>query len=156
MKRFSFPLARVLDYRRQAEDLERGRLEALVARHQRLIARAGEDARRSREVRSEPLTRTLVASVDLQRAWAYADLLERSRVEALAEAACIEQQVRAQRAVVLEARRARRLLEILREKKLARHARLEARDQESLAGELHLARLGREPAHLPSESKKTI
>lgn len=151
MKRFSFPLERVLEYRRQLEEIEIGRLHLLIAERQRLLDQAGRLGREAQRVRTEPISRPILPALELRRGYEYAESLRRSRESTLARAEVADQQRRAQLQVVIEARRNTRLLELLRAKRLRRHARLADRQQETLAGELYLAALGREGLLRPSK-----
>jgi hypothetical protein len=77
----------------------------------------------------------------------------------------VARDIELQRKVVADARRARRLLEILRQKKFAAHARLSLREEDAIAADLHLAKLSREragepgtdrPIHLPKPAKNKL
>ncbi len=154
MKRFSFALERVLGYRRQVEEVERARLAGLALRRSDLLAQArlaqqeSQTARRmvqnspelphvpSRQRRAPP-----IQGMDLRWAYEYAASMQRYREQIIAQADRTEADWRRQLAVVLEGRRKTRLLELLRAKKLRQHRRLSGREQETLDGELHLAKL---------------
>ncbi len=144
MKRFAFSLQRVLEFRRQIEERERGLLESLGTRRRRLLEQAAQHEEESRRARAEPVQRSFLAGLDLRYAYQYAQALGRARKEALAEAERVDQQRQQQLGVVIEARRNTRLLEMLRSKRLRRRLRLADREQEAIAGELHLAKLRRD------------
>ncbi|HYM09663.1 MAG TPA: hypothetical protein VEU62_02980 [Bryobacterales bacterium] len=150
MKRFSFSLERVLEFRRQLEELERGRLQSLEARRVSLLQRAGEMAAEARLCRLRPASQAAISALDLRSAYDYAQALGRAREETLGEAARVAQQRQAQMVTVIQARRGVKLLEILRSKQLRRHMRLADREMEAVASELHLAKLGREGRPVPS------
>jgi|GEM_PF-1213657 len=156
MKKFSFALDRVLDFRRQVEEIERSRLAALAAQRSLLLEEAQEKRRQSRAVRLTPFSRSTFPALDLQYAYNYANWLERSREAALGRAERVEQRRREQMGIVIEARRKTRLLEILRAKKLARHSQASGREQENLIADLHLAKLTRESADCARVSPKKI
>ena len=139
MKRFSFPLDRVLEFRRQIQELESGKLQALAAQRGRLLDRAGEIHQQARFIRAESVSCRTAFAGELQHAHEYVQALGRARETALAQADSVERQRKQQMTVVIEARRNTRLLELLRAKRLRRHAAMAAREQEALAGELFLA-----------------
>ncbi len=140
MKRFSFSLERVLEYRRQVEDVERARLAGLVAGRSRLLDQAAEVRQESQAARLMVQT-CRIQGTDLRRAYEYASSLERHREQIIVQADRVDADRRSQLAVVLEARRQTRLLELLRSKKLRQYRRLADREQENLAGELYLAKI---------------
>jgi len=144
MKRFTFSLERVLDFRRQQQDVERLRLEALAAERRRLEQDAVRMLEQSRSTRTECASTASLSALELRQAYEYSNALRRSRDEALGQAGRVERQRSHQQLLVVAARRNVRLLELLRTRKLARHSRLAGREQEALAGELHLAKLRRE------------
>ena len=136
MKRFSFPLERVLEFRRQIAELEETRLQALVAARRRLLAQAVEMAGQSRLVRLEAATRAAVTTLELQSSYQYAQALERARQSTLDLAEQLERRRMDQLACVLDARRNTRLLELLRAKRLRSHTQLADREEEATAGDL--------------------
>lgn len=144
MKRFAFGLDRVLDFRRQEEEQEIGRLHALYVRRLQLEEHARSLAEQSVQVRASCAAQTVLSAPDLRYAQAYSDSLTRARLEALAEAKRVEEQRRQQIFAVLEARRRVELLKLLRVKRLARHRREAVRQEELLTNELHLSKLQRQ------------
>lgn len=149
MKRFSFPLERVLEFRRQLAELEEARLHALAAARRQLLAQAVEMAKQSRLVRVEATARTAITSLELQSSYEYARALERSRQSTLDRAEQLERQRLDQLTRVLGARRDTRLLELLRAKRLRGHVRLADREAEAIAGDLYLAGLRGKTAGTP-------
>ncbi len=145
MKRFVFPLERVLAFRRQQEDLESGRLAALATERRRLEELAGQQRADSRLVRVRSASAVQLDALEVRQTFESAEGLLRASRRSLELAAQAEQNRLRQLAVVLEARRRVRLLELLRTKKRLRHGRLAGLEQEALAGELHLAKLTRRP-----------
>ena len=144
MKRFLFPLQRVLDYRRQQEDQEKGRLALLAAERTRLEHQADRQQIESREVRAACAAATALPAEVVRQAYESAAALRQARERSLELAREAEGKRLEQLGVVLEARRRVRLLETLRHKKSLLHRRLADRELEAIAGELHLARWQRE------------
>jgi hypothetical protein len=141
MKRFSFRLERVLQFRRQMKELELSRLERLARQRMELTRRAAEYAEQSLLLRSASISRQTAGGLDLRRAHEYAQALRRSGEQALAQAQQVEQQRRKQLKAVIRAGRQVKLLELLRARKLRLHAQLTGREQDALAAELYLAKL---------------
>lgn len=144
MKRFRFPLQRVLEYRRQQEDLERGRLGLLAAERVRLERQAEGQGVESREVRAACAAAGVVPALMVRQAYEVAAGLLRARERSLAQAKQAEQRRLQQLGVVMETRRRVRALELLRHKRKLRHSRAVDQEMEAIAGELHLAKLRRE------------
>ena len=144
MKRFSFSLERVLEFRRQQEELERNRMEALAAQRLHLGQRAIEMEEQSRQARAGCAAGTGVPAIEIRQAFDYAQTLWWAREETLAQRESVERQRREQMQVVIEARRRVQLLEKLRSEQWSRHRKQADREAETLAGELHLAKLRRE------------
>jgi len=154
MKRFVFPLQRVLDFRQQQEEVERGRLAGLGAERRRLERQAEVQGSESRALRGAFAGRAVVEAAVLRQAFDSAESLLRGRQRSLELASIAEQRRVEQLDVVLEARRRVRLLELLRSRRRSRHRRQADREQEALAGELYLARLRREGPTSPVYPKK--
>jgi flagellar export protein FliJ len=144
MKRFTFRLERILEWRRGRMEAEQRALERLLAERARLEAQqaflesALEAARRSvREASAAGQTveaQTLVALENFSRS------IRREQSRLLARRAELERTISAQRERLISARRDYRLLEKLRARALAAWERDYAREVEALASELHLAR----------------
>jgi flagellar FliJ protein len=140
MKRFEFRLERVLEWRQTQLDIELAGLGRLVAEAQAIDRRRADlEAERAAAERSLVSMATVeadeLASLDAFRSWA---THERERL--IRQRAEWEGKIGEQRQRVLEARRKRRLLEILKEKRKAEWTAEFDREMESLAGELYLAR----------------
>jgi len=146
MKRFRFSLQRVLEYRRQQEDLESGRLAPLAAERVRLERQAEGQGVESREVRAACAAAGALPAFMVRQAFDAAAGLLRARERSLDLAQQAEQRRLQQLEVVMEARRRVRLLELLRHKRKLRHGRAADQELEAIAGELHLAKLRRESA----------
>lgn len=144
MKRFTFRLQRVLEFRRQQEDVEQGRLSLLAAERVKLERQAERQGAESREVRLACASAALLPALLVRQAYESAAALRRAREHSLGLARQAEQKRLQQLGVVLEARRRVRLLELLRDRQRFRHARSAQRELEATAGELHLAKLLRE------------
>lgn len=149
MKRFSFPLRRVLEFRRQQEELEIGRVQALAGLRGRLEQQASQMREESRQWRAGCATVTHITGSELAQAFQYAHALGEAREQTLTRAEQVEMDRRRQMEVVVEARRRVRLLELLRARKFTQHARLTGREEEILATEAHLARMRREEKNIP-------
>ncbi len=144
MKRFRFSLQRVLEYRRQQEDLERGRLALLAAERVRLERQAEGQGVESREMRAACAAAGTLPAIVVRQAFEAGAGLLRARERSLDLAKQVEQKRLQQLGVVMEARRRVRLLELLRRKRKLRHVRAADQEMEAIAGELHLAKLRRE------------
>ncbi len=144
MKRFTFRLDRILDWRRGRMEAEQRGLERLLAEQAHLEAQhaflesALEAARRSvREASAAGQTveaQTLIALENFSRS------VRREQSRLLARRAELERNIYAQRERLMSARRDFRLLEKLRARALAAWERNYSRELEALASELYLAR----------------
>lgn len=143
MKRFVFPPERVRRWRQEQLELQTAKLQQLCGQ---LAALGQEKARIESEGAASAHKLLQQASIDageLQALDAY-----RQHVRArIAEIERGEQQVRAQieqqRARVIEARRQAELLERLKAKMFEQWQALAQQEEETLAGELYLAKWGR-------------
>jgi hypothetical protein len=140
MKRFVFPLDRVLRFRRTEMERVEGRVSELAfrAHHQRSTAE---------EKRSEALSsgaqlaaRRELHGSDFHVTSNWVQRMEAERVAALAAAERLVQQHRQALDELIEARRKVRLLETLRRRKLSAHELSQARRLEAQASEFYLAR----------------
>lgn len=144
MKRFVFPLERVLEWRRIRVEMEQDQLERLLSEHRRLEEAAAELAAALEESRGA-LSRQAAARGAIEAA-------ELAALEEFAAGARIQQEIlrrrqaelagrmQAQRTRLAAARRDQRLLEKLRERARAAWELEYARELEKLASELYLAR----------------
>jgi hypothetical protein len=147
MKRFTFPLDRVLRFRR----LEMERVEARLSA---LAFRARDERRTAEERRAEALqsgeqlaARRELYGADFHITRNWLSRLEAERNKALAASENLLQQHREVLVGLIEARRKVRLLEILRRRKLEAHRLSAARELEAQAAEFYLARRIREGNH---------
>jgi flagellar export protein FliJ len=144
MKRFVFPLDRVLRLRR----LEMERVEARLSElsfHVQTRRRTAEQ-RREQAVESGQrlLQRTNLRGVDFRITGHWQARLETERVVAMQSAENFSRQHRQALASLVEARRKVRLLEILRERKHGAHKLDAAKQLEAQASEFFLAKRIRE------------
>jgi flagellar export protein FliJ len=141
MKQFEFRLSRVLDFRREQAELERSRLQRLLAQIRRiddekkfLLIQAA-DARRQ-------VTQSAFVSGEELSALSGFERHIRNRTALLDQTLQETQlQVRRQQAIVIEAERKVTLLLKLRQRKLATWTREEQKELELLAAESYLSRL---------------
>jgi flagellar export protein FliJ len=143
MQRFRFRLASVLGWRTLELEIEEGKLEALFAERNRREAELtglGEQEREAeRVIERESIDGQALAALDAHRAG-----LRRSAGRIRAARAECERRIAAQRASVAEAERKVKLLERLKERRLAQW-RIEANGElDTLASETFLAKWVRE------------
>jgi flagellar export protein FliJ len=143
MQRFHFRLKSVLGWRTLQLEIERSRLEALVAERRRaeedLAQLSDERAAADKLLGSETVEGQALAALDAHR---YS--LERAAGRLRAARADCERRIAAQRATVLAAERQVRLLEKLKERRLAEWRLENDRELEALASETFLAKWVRE------------
>ncbi len=144
MKRFVFPLDRVLDFRRLEMERVEGQLSELAFRAHN--ERAAAESRRAEAAES---SQRLVAhrelrGVDFRNAAHWRQRLERERAQALAQSEKLLERHREVLAELVEARRKVKLLEILRGRKHEAHQKEAAKEVERQAGEFYLAKRIRE------------
>ena len=143
MKSFHFPLHKALEWRRVQLELEENRYKQLVA------ALAEIDRTRAElevtGIRAEVQVRAWspLAGRDLATLAQFRDYVDRQeRTLAVRRAAC-QHQLKAQQRVMLEARRRCRLLERLRERRVAEWRVESDREAEQFASECYLAGVAR-------------
>jgi hypothetical protein len=140
MKRFEFRLDRVLEWRRTQLEIELAQLgaftgEALAVDRRRDQVQADYSAAERSLLSSTSVEAGELGALDRYRVWS------RQESQRLAvRRAEWEQKISAQREKVIEARRGCRLLERLKQKRLAEWTVEFDREIENLAGELYLAR----------------
>lgn len=143
MKKFSFPLDRVLAWRhtqvRLAEvDLDRSRVELADLDRQRTTLEQSVQAAATDLLHANSTTSTELAALDHYRSASRAKFAHLGRARAALEA-----QIAEKMQVVVERRREARLLERLRDTRLRDWQAAAAREVDQLAEESHLARLVR-------------
>jgi len=145
MKKFSFPLETARQWRERQAEMEDARLQALFAEkhaiERRMAALDGELQAEHRRIEDRSCDARELAMLDDFGTWASR---EKQHLSA-AQGEC-EGRIAAQRAAVMEARRRFQLVDRLKEKALIAWHAANAKEQEDLAAELHLARRVREEA----------
>jgi len=144
MNAFRFPLQKVLEWRRlqlELEEMQLRRKAALLAGMDRQSAELDESGRTAeRQVREwNPL-----ASGELEALGGFRLHVKRKQQEMLVSREECRQQLDRQQSVVLEARRRLRLLEKLKERRLAEWRAAEKKELEELASESYLAKWSRQ------------
>lgn len=144
MAKFHFPLETALQLRRFEATREQARLEQLRAERDRLLAVAAalrlERDTEDRALSAPGATHASVALIAVDQFHQY--VVESHRYLA-SNQQLIENRIAEQTARLVEARRRVKLLERLRETKLAAWRRDQDRELESLAADSHTARLAR-------------
>jgi hypothetical protein len=156
MKRFHFPLDRVLRFRELEAEAEEARLEALLARVRDFDARLaaldqeGADTAAAVRLSMQPSASNACGPVfhpdELATYPDYRFLLARGRTLLEAERRYARDAVERQRLKVIAAHRAREVLERAKTQARARWDAAYAKEQEETASELYLARWRRRPA----------
>jgi|SRR5581483_2808220 len=143
MKRFSFPLERVLGWREEQARVEELKLEQLRAQAAALDQQKRDTALGRARSEWEVLSQRVVEATELAN-------LDSYRLHAREKIRDLEQRVRQTEAQaaeqlqrVLQARRQAELLERLKQKALEEWRAANNREQEALAAELYLANRGR-------------
>lgn len=142
MKKFRFPLERVLDWRASQVQLEEARLAGLLFQRQAIEARraeaAGEGARAAEAVRRDG-----VSGAELMTMHGFQNALATRLARLAAERRECEDRIAAQRAALADARRRQKLLENLKQRRRGAWEQELARTEENEAAELYLAGLVR-------------
>lgn len=140
MKAFAFPLERALNWRRAQLDLEQARARAIAGKMAELANRR-EDLRNERSSAERHILASKTVEAEELGAIGKFHLSVAKRDSALIEqSAKCERELRGQRGKLVEAQRKVKLLEILRQKRLAQWSSAVAREQEQFAGEAFLGR----------------
>ena len=141
MKRFEFRLSRVLDFRSEQADLERCRLDALLAQVHRIDDEKQSLQSQATEARNQ-VTRSASVSGEELSALSGFERHIRNRTALLDQMRRETQvQVRRQQTIVIEAKRKVTLLLNLQQRKLASWTLEEQKELETLASESYLSRL---------------
>lgn len=143
MKKFSFPLERVLAWRRTQTRLEEAALDRLYAELHALGQREEGVGRSLNEARDSLHKQPSVTAVEISA-------LEYYRVACAAQTAQIaelrvslQKKIHSQTGIVADRRRDARLLERLRERRLEEWRAAAVREVEQIAAESHISRLVR-------------
>lgn len=138
MKKFRFPLARVREWRESQVQLEEARLAGLLFKRQALDERRAEAFAQGLRA-AEQARRDGVTGAELMTLGGFHRAL-RARLDRLTgERRACEEQIEAQRAALVAARRRHKLLENLERRRRRAWEAEAARAAESEAGDLHLA-----------------
>jgi len=142
MKRFEFRLSRVLDYRREQADLERSRLQSLLAELRRIDAEKESLQGQAGDARSQISRSACVSGEELSALSEFERYIrnQTARLDLVRHETNLL--VRRQQAIVLEAERKLTLLLKLRQRKFTTWTREEQKELETLAAESYLSRLG--------------
>lgn len=156
MKRFRFPLARVLELRRRELEAAQARVAGLRSRRGSLEAEAARLSAECRATHAQILSKPVLTGRELSSVSDYVNELDRRRRLSIEAARRIGTEEAAAVRAALEARRKVRLLEILESKRRREHRAAFDREQEALLADLFLAgisRRGNPPA--PADSHRT-
>ncbi|MEZ5353653.1 MAG: hypothetical protein R2762_13525 [Bryobacteraceae bacterium] len=144
MKKFQFPLERLLEFRRLQEEMERARMLRLAAEIgqieqqrselARVEGRAADDVRRATAAGSFPVVAPLSALP------AFRERVRRLDRRMESQKAELTRQMDAQTALLRQARQRSEVLERCREKAFEQWRAAMEHEMENLAGELHLAK----------------
>jgi flagellar biosynthesis chaperone FliJ len=148
MKKFSFPLAQALEWRRTRVRVEEAKLEKLYVELTALAAQA--EQLREEQTRAEQvlLTAAAVTGAELATLDTFRRSVRVACARFQAESAVCEKQIASQMGEVLRTRRDVRLLEQLHQRKLAEWRTELGRETDREAEELHLAKFtARRPRH---------
>lgn len=140
MKKFRFPLERLLNYRRSRLAAEQARLEHLLAEMVGFEQQRAALEREERLVSESLRTLPVLSSDQLTAVAAFRRFAAEEAVRLAAEAAAAASRVAAQRESVLSARREVEVLEKLRERRLHEWRRELDQEMERRTAELVIAR----------------
>jgi flagellar export protein FliJ len=140
MKKFRFPLERLLNYRRGRLAAEQARLERLVAEQAALERRRAALEHEERFVMESLRRLPVITASDLNAAEGFRRFAAAECVRLLSEAGMLASRIEAQKNAVLSARREVEILERLREKRLHDWRSEVDKDMEQQVAELVVAR----------------
>ena len=143
MKRFCFPLERVLSFRRRQLDLAESDLKRTLQRESLLTSHAVAMEEEALACRGAATVQEKTDGAALRLTGEYVVALDERRALTLEAKRKLEEQRRQQTARLVEVRRYVKLLEKLRAKRLRIHQRDLDRQIEAETAELHLAKWGR-------------
>lgn len=153
MKKFQFPLARVLELRRRGLEAAQLRVAALRNRRAALEAEAQRLDTERRGSAIQTLAKPTLTGRELASLNGYVAELDRRRRLSLAAARRIEVEEAAAVKTAVDARRKVRLLEILQSKRRRAHQAAFDKEQEALTAELFLAGISRRDSNRSRECK---
>ena len=144
MKRFHFPLDRVLRFRQLQAEAEEARLQAHLTRlkqvDERIAQLEREGSRTEEGVRQSLAANREVMPGVLNTYPAYRLVLARGKRAILEDRRRVAEEVERQRKAVIEARRAREILQRAREHALERWRSDYGKEQDEMASELFLSK----------------
>lgn len=143
MKKFTFSLETARKWRERQTELEEARLQSLFAEKQ-AMENLAQSLQSELESEHRRLEDTSCDAGELARLDGFCRWVMRERQRLKGSAAECEKRIQSQRAVLLEARRQFRLVDLLKEKSLLAWSQASSKEQEDLAAELYLARRGRQ------------
>lgn len=143
MKKFRFPLERLLELKRRELEAVEGEIQRLEAREASSRRRAASLESDGAEVRSDLSKRSEQTGADLRTRHEWMETLGREAVAAIRAAQLLDGQAAPLRTKAVELRREVKLIEELRAKRLQKYEYERSREEEALATELFLARHGR-------------
>ena len=144
MNAFRFPLERVMDWRRQQMELEEAKLRQQAAAIAQLDRTRAQLQAAGIAAEIDVRRWTPLAGSDLAALGGFRRHVRDQEQQLAVQRVARAQQMSGQQQVLLEARRRYRLLERLRERRLAEWQEAVDRELETLAAESHSARLSRE------------
>lgn len=140
MKKFRFPLERLLNYRRARLADEQARLERILAEQRALRERRAALEREDRTIREILRRMPVLTSAELEAAAAFRLYAEAELVRLISAEGELASRLERQREALLSARREVEVLERLREKKREDWRRELDREMETQVAELVIAR----------------
>jgi flagellar export protein FliJ len=140
MKRFTFPLDRVLDFRRLETQAAEAVFERLRAERAAILARDAQLVEESRRLNLAASAGMEVAASLLEAASRYREVLATERRNLAARLARQDQEVDRQRRLVMEARQREQALEKLKARRKLEWDGLAARELDELAADAHRAK----------------
>jgi flagellar export protein FliJ len=144
MKRFQFQLASALNWRRQRLETERARLEEMVGRRMAVQSKLEQSGQRWEQSRESIVSKAGVTAFDLSALESFRRAVEHEKTRLGNEMAALDRRIEAQRKRVQEADRQCRLLEKLKDRRFDEWRKLAAREEETEASGLYLAKWNRE------------
>ena len=144
MKRFSFPLDRVLDLRRHELEVAEARLHTIQSKQDEARLRAASLEQQFLSFSDESLRVQVTTGSDLRAAGGYLARLRLGRQAQLQQEQKWEAERQREVGLAMEARRKVKLIEKLREKRERQHLAAADHGVENQAAELYLAKWVRE------------
>jgi flagellar export protein FliJ len=140
VKRFTFTLARVRDFRRQQLEIEEAKLQKLLVERHELEAESSRLQGETSRTRTSLMVTRSAEAQELVAADLYLQRLGIAQKSLAGKIADWQARARQQQSAIVEARRRVRLLEKLEKKQLTAWKQAADRTQENLSAELFRAR----------------